>query len=162
MRSLKDDVPLEACNYIEWCGCVMTQAFSGRSLTVEAWVQSQDSPCWTLWFGFPLALSLHQCSTFIHSFIHSFTAHRRYRRSYNLQSHYMKASFRCEVMKFSCQYEKPCKPLPALVNDYRATLTTPFQLHRLPSLNSKLRRMNWYYADATRCSLNEGMYSPRY
>jgi hypothetical protein len=67
MRSLNDDVPLETCNDIDWRGYAMTQAVCGRSLTAEARVQSQGSPCCTLWFGFPLSLSFHQCSTLIHS-----------------------------------------------------------------------------------------------
>jgi len=67
MSSLNDDVPLEECNDIAWRGCAMTQAISGRSLTAEARVQSQGTPCWTSWFGFPLALSIHQYSTLIHS-----------------------------------------------------------------------------------------------
>ena len=67
MGSLNDDVPLEACNDIDWRGYAMTPAVSGRSLTAEGRVQSQGSPCWTLRFGFPLALSFHQCSTLIFS-----------------------------------------------------------------------------------------------
>ena len=67
MRSFNDYVQLKACNDIDLRGCVMTQAVSGRSLTVKSRVQSQGSPYLALWLGFPLALSSHQCSTLIHS-----------------------------------------------------------------------------------------------
>jgi len=88
MRSLNDDVPFEACNDIDWRGCAMTQAVSGRSFTAEARVQSQGSPCWTLLVRLS---SVTIIPSMLHT--HSFTAHRRYRRSYNLhrQSHYMNA-----------------------------------------------------------------------